>query len=62
MELWWELTKVATDITKLQMKSRCCHVPKFGLERVVTIYLVRNRYVEYAAGGGKDSSQIPAEW
>ena len=26
------------------------------------MYVVRNRYVEYVKGRGKDSSQIPAEW
>jgi hypothetical protein len=25
-------------------------------------FIVRNRYVEYASGRGKDASQIPAEW
>ena len=34
------------------------------LKLIFIIYacVVRNRYVEYAAGSGKDASQIPSEW
>ncbi len=47
---------------KSQMRSKCYLVSVDPSCFYLSIGVVRNRYVEYAAGRSKDASQIPAEW